>query len=222
MVTFASPRIRLVVFDLGRVLLRICNGWDDACRRAGVNIQIDQLDPSAFEIVGSLSRFRHDWRDQLDPRRLRKRTASPTIRHHAGSVPRPISNAYLHYAFPGTLDLLTELRAKKVATACLSNTNESHWRMMNDPSDAAHLPLEHLNHRFASHLVRARKPEAAIYEHVEQQTTIPPQAILFFDDVMENIEAAQHRGWQTFHVDPRLENPIPTIRAELKRRALLP
>jgi putative hydrolase of the HAD superfamily len=211
MVSLATPRIQLVIFDLGRVLIRICDGWDQACRRAGVEIQLEQLDPSALQVVGSLSR-KHEV-GQIDLEGF-AREASPAL----GITPdqfRAIATAYLHQAFPGTVELLADLRSSRVATACLSNTNESHWRMMNDPSDAAHIPLDRLNHRFASHLVQARKPDAAIYEHVERETRIAPGSILFFDDVPENVEAAIQRGWNAWHVDPRFENPIPHIREQL-------
>jgi putative hydrolase of the HAD superfamily len=126
-----------------------------------------------------------------------------------------MSDKFLYRAFAGGAELVEELNARGVATACLSNTNASHWRIMNDPAEEAHFPLHRLTHRFASHLVRARKPDPAIYEHVERETGIAPPAIVFFDDVVENIEAAIKRGWKARRVDPKSENPIPMIRSEL-------
>ena len=42
-----NSEIRLVVFDLGRVLIRICNGWTEAARRAQIEAPWKELDPAA-------------------------------------------------------------------------------------------------------------------------------------------------------------------------------
>ena len=46
-------------------------------------------------------------------------------------------------------------------------------------------------------LLALAKPDAAIYEAVERDGGVAPQALLFADDRLDNIEAAQARGWQT-------------------------
>ena len=38
-----SSPIRLVCFDLGRVLIRICDGWREACGAAGVEAPVAEL-----------------------------------------------------------------------------------------------------------------------------------------------------------------------------------
>jgi 2-haloacid dehalogenase len=43
------------------------------------------------------------------------------------------------------------------------------------------------------------KPDARIYQMVEEDCGLPAAALLFTDDRADNIAAAQARGWQTHH-----------------------
>lgn len=211
----ASPsRIELVVFDLGRVLLRICEDWRDACRRAGVTIPAEAIE----EFLLKESACQHD----TGQMRFAEFAASigPSIGVEADRI-MAASRAFLHGAYPGTTELLDELRSRNIATACLSNTNDYHWALMNDPSGAEHIPLDRLTYRFASHLVRARKPGPEIYEHLERETGVPPAGILFFDDIPENVQAAANRGWHAHHVDPKSPDPIAFVRSILRNEGLL-
>lgn len=212
-----TPEIRLVVFDLGRVLIRICNNWMEAAQRARVDAPFEALDAAAMAALHKI--VCQSEIGKMDPEGF-VAAASPILRLSPAQV-RAMSDAYTIAPFTGGAELVEELTAAGLAVACLSNTNESHWRIMNDPGETSYLPLHRLTHRFASHLVGARKPEAAIYEHVERETRMSPKAILFFDDLPENVEAAIQRGWNTFHVNPKSENPIPAIRSELIRRRVL-
>jgi len=88
-----------------------------------------------------------------------------------------------------------------ITTACLSNTNARHWELMHSDSHAG-LPMHHLTHRVASHLVGVMKPEEGIYEHLEQITGLAPGSLLFFDDKAENVATAKRRGWHGERIDP--------------------
>ena len=44
--------------------------------------------------------------------------------------------------------------------------------------------------------MQVTKPAACIYEMVEQDCGLSPEALLFADDRPENIAAAAARGWQ--------------------------
>lgn len=202
--------IQLICFDLGGVLIRLCDGWDHACRRAGVtpskpitDEDIGRVIPLVYqEEVGALAsgQFFEE--------------AAP----HLGLSPedtRAMSDAWLCGAFPGIDPLIDAVNDAGHTTACLSNTNDNHWQAMMDPAHTNGLPLHKLDHRFASQLVRERKPNAAIYRHVEKVTGVPGSSILFFDDSRENIDAADSLGWQTCHVtDP--DDPAAQMTAHLK------
>jgi 2-haloacid dehalogenase len=86
----------------------------------------------------------------------------------------------------------TALRAEGIPTYIFSNTNV--------------LAAEHIRSRFPffrdfdgyilSFEEGAMKPDAAIYEIVEQRTKLSGSDILYLDDRSENIAVGAHRGWQ--------------------------
>jgi FMN phosphatase YigB (HAD superfamily) len=81
--------------------------------------------------------------------------------------------------------------------------------------------MDRLTHHFASHLMQARKPDEAIYAQVEREVGLPPDQILFFDDLPENIEAAHRRGWNAQWIDPAVDDPIFQIRSTLRRYRII-
>ena len=211
-----DPGVRLVVFDLGRVLIRICDDWQHACRCAGVNIDIASLLLNAAKFK-QLS-------NAIEVGQITFEQFANEIAQLTGASPAQVVcafEAYTREPYPGAVELVDELNAAGIATACLSNTNEPHWGLLGRPDHPSYFPLGRLKHRFASHLVRFRKPDDAIYAHVEKQTGVSPASILFFDDVAENVDAAARRGWRVHRVDPTLENPVPHLRAILKQNRVL-
>jgi putative hydrolase of the HAD superfamily len=133
---------------------------------------------------------------------------------------RAASDAFPRGMYPGAIELLDELNELRVATACLSNTNESHWRLMADPRSHTYFAFDRLTHAFASHLVKRRKPDAELYAHVEREAGVAGGSIVFFDDVAENVEGARRRGWRACLVDPAPDDPLPQIRAFLRRQGV--
>ena len=200
--------IQLVCFDLGRVLVRICDDWLHACAVAGVRAPSVGPDPVArARLHGLVCRvevadFDHD---------AFCREAGPVLGLSTTEV-SSIWDAYTRGPYPGAVELLDDLNAAGVRTACLSNTNDNHWRLMSDPASHTYFPFDRLTHAFASHLVRLRKPDAAVYAHVEQTAGVPGESIVFFDDLPENVAAAKARGWNAYAVDPTADNPLPQIR----------
>jgi glucose-1-phosphatase len=136
-------------------------------------------------------------------------------RHVAAS-----SDAYLLGAFPGAVELLDELMGSGYETACLSNTNANHWSIMLDPSSPSALPLDRLTYRFASQEIGLRKPDEAIYVHVERVSGKRGNQIVFFDDLEANVAAAQRRGWRAHQI--RIDaDPIEQVRAHLRGHGIL-
>jgi putative hydrolase of the HAD superfamily len=192
-----SRDVELVIFDLGRVLVRICDDWEHACDVAGIEVACKKLDESeaasAAEIIGRYDTGRIDlqaFAREIAP--LRGLRAEDVVR---------LNHCYLRGAFPGVDQLLDELHAAGLKTACLSNTAEPHWGMVHDRADPNFLPMDRLTWRFASHLIGHHKPHDPIYEHVERTTGIAPQRIIFFDDLEENVAAAHRRGWQGYRIE---------------------
>ncbi len=206
----------LVCFDLGRVLIRIADNWRDACQAAGV------APPPQLDEPTTLAQL-HEIMEQAGVGNL---DAEDTFRRIATITPfspdevRLISANWLRGPFPGTGELLVEVSATNLHTACLSNTNDHHWQLILTRSDPNYLPLEQLDYRFASHLVGHAKPNPEIYACVEQITGIDPRAIIFFDDTPEHCQAARARGWQAQLIE-RNSNPIAQMCNHLRTAGVL-
>jgi putative hydrolase of the HAD superfamily len=210
------PSISLVIFDLGRVLVRICDDWNHACALAGVSAPAGELsaaDRAAAEAVVA----RYD-RGMIDLDSF-ARQIGPILgqpREHVVAA----QEIYLRGAYPGAAELIEDLSRAGVRTACLSNTTEIHWRMMLDPASPHFLPLERMTWRFASFQLGCRKPDDSIYQCVERDTQAEPRSILFFDDVEANVAAAARRGWNAELIRADCE-PIAQARTHLARRGVL-
>jgi putative hydrolase of the HAD superfamily len=207
---------RLVVFDLGRVLIRICNGWQHAFERAGIAIPTGRLSEDAikhlFQGVARIEVGEGDVGEFC-------REAAEYLSLPCEDVTR-MWDGYMLGPFPGASELIDDLHAAGAATACLSNTNSEHWRILTDQHDPHGQAIAALQHHFASHLVRARKPDPEIYAHLERETGFDPERIIFFDDLADNVEAARRRGWSA-HFVQRCDNPIPAIRQTLRDHDVL-
>lgn len=209
-----SP-VRLVCFDLGRVLVSIADSWTEACRRADVPKPLALDDPA---IVAHL----HEVLLELEVGRIDFDTNARTVAEHTGldlATVRRVSASSLIGPYPGAASLLADVAQTGIPRACLSNTNAFHWELMLDPQGVYRELFDGLTHRFASHLIGAMKPEPATYQHVEDETGVPPQAIAFFDDLEVNVAAARARGWRAYRVAPA--DPIPEMRRALVEEGVL-
>lgn len=96
--------------------------------------------------------------------------------------------------FPGAAELLSELRNKSYAMACLSNSNELHWPRMMGEMGLSNLIDEH----YSSHQLGMLKPDAEVFDYVTGQLGCSASAILFMDDNTLNVEAARRAGMNSF------------------------
>jgi putative hydrolase of the HAD superfamily len=87
--------------------------------------------------------------------------------------------------------------ARRLPLYAFSNTNRAHEAHF---SLAFAEVLGHFQKVFLSSTIGLRKPDAAAYDHVVREIGVPAERIVFFDDVMENIEGARARGLQAVHV----------------------
>jgi putative hydrolase of the HAD superfamily len=92
--------------------------------------------------------------------------------------------------------LLHALKAHGYGIYVLSNINELHvdWTL-------AHCPvLKEANGLFFSNEIQMAKPDPRCYSLVLERTGINPAETLYIDDLLPNIEAGRHAGFQTLHV----------------------
>ena len=88
--------------------------------------------------------------------------------------------------------LLRALRAKGVPVFSLTN-----FGIQSFDYAATHYPfLLEFDRPYISGHMGVIKPDPKIYQMLEDDCGLPPQALLFADDRPDNITAAQARGWQ--------------------------
>jgi putative hydrolase of the HAD superfamily len=209
--------VGLIVFDLGRVLVRICDSWDHACEVARLPIKLPPRDQAMRAALSAPVAEMETGR--IDSAEFCRRAARVfgVEPNHIGSI----LDCYLLGPYPGVAELLGELSSNGFQTACLSNTQTEHWNQMFDGSHRAALPMHRLTHRFASHLLGLRKPDEAIYARVERDTGFAGSQIVFFDDMLENVEAAKRRGWHAYQILRERDEPVAQMREHLVEHGVL-
>jgi glucose-1-phosphatase len=97
--------------------------------------------------------------------------------------------------FPGTLEMLASI-PRSYRRALLSNSNALHWTRVADDLQLG--PA--FDHHFVSHLTGRIKPDADAFEQVVTSLNCRPEQVLFLDDNILNIDAANHFGMQAVRV----------------------
>jgi FMN phosphatase YigB (HAD superfamily) len=219
------PLPKIVCFDLGGVLIQICHSWSDAYRAAGLELRTLPTGPAidaerrrlgAAHEVGAISL--EDWAEGVS--KVTERVYTPDEMKRA------------HYAVcqqeqPGAPALIDELHGAGVLTACLSNTNDAHWkRLVHEDGDKPvagppqYPSVARLRRHFASHVLGLAKPDRAIYERFEELTGVRGGEVLFFDDRADNTAAAIAHGWRAERIDPSGDT-IAQIRRRLRDERVL-
>lgn len=118
---------------------------------------------------------------------------------------------WLQGPFPGVSPLLQQLGAR-YRLAVLSNNNALHWNKIARDFNI----LQHFEACFASHQLGLRKPDLAVYQHVQQALQVAAADIVFFDDNIECVETASRAGWQACHTVG-----FPAVLQAIQARGLL-
>lgn len=181
---------KVVAFDLGKVLVDF--DWHLGARRLAAHSKVSAADlPELFDSWPPLMHFEtgHITKEQFFEE-ARRRTG------FAGSL-ADFDAAFsdIFQEIPAMVALNETLRQRGVPTYIFSNTNELHY--------------DHIRRRFpffghfdgyvVSSKSGAMKPDARIYQAVEERTGRRGAEILYLDDKAENIAAGLARGWQALH-----------------------
>jgi len=97
--------------------------------------------------------------------------------------------------YPGSRELL-QMLTPHYRLGCLANTNVLHWKHISEEMgllDFFHLPL-------ASHLIGVLKPDHAAFLYAAEKLRAAPERILFLDDNLLNVQAAQAVGMSSHRV----------------------
>lgn len=96
---------------------------------------------------------------------------------------------------PQSVRCLRALRAKGIPVYALTNFGIESF----DYAKSIYRFLEEFDRAYVSGHMGVIKPDPQIYAMVEDDCGLPPDALLFTDDRIDNITAAQARGWQVHH-----------------------
>ncbi|MGA2777320.1 MAG: HAD family phosphatase [Steroidobacteraceae bacterium] len=186
----ATPEIRVVLFDVGGVLVEL-SGIETMLDWLGGNTSVDEL-----------------WRMWLQSTPVRQfetgkidagRFATGVISEFGLPVnAQQFLSAFAAWPtglFPGTLEMLARI-PRSYRRAILSNSNDLHW-----PRVAGEMGLgAAFDHHFVSHLTGRIKPDADAFEHVVDTLACKPGDVLFLDDNSMNVDAARRFGMQAIRV----------------------
>ncbi len=217
-----NHNIRLICFDLGGVLVRICRSWEEGCIHAGLDVRGDSDTEdkknargqiTALPTIGKLSHKK--WLEEIQRCLGGLYETEEIIRIH---------EAWLIEEYPACPGLIDAIHRLGLETACLSNTTASHWaRLIHEPNspfptcDEPEFPsICNLKHHSASHLLGVAKPDGGIFKAFEEETGFPGNEILFFDDLEDNVSAARDAGWQSVLVDPNQPSTVPQMTESLR------
>ena len=208
-----SRNERLVCFDLGGVLIRICRSWEEGCERAGI-------DPGrGWSPTGSIGRHTSIVQDYTigaigtDEFLQSLERASDAV--YSVEEFRRIHDAWTMDPYPGVVDLINKLHQAGTPLACLSNTNEAHWSKL-----VTQAPVTTLRYQHASHLIGRAKPDEEIFHWFVREVDVSPEQIVFFDDLADNVASAKRVGWDAVQVDHQGDT-ADQIEAALRRRGLM-
>lgn len=209
---------RVVCFDLGGVLVRICRTWQEACERAALPApDASWLDHWRAARRPLAARYELGL---LDCQSYYAQLAHLSEGRHGPDHIERIHHAWTLEHYPGALELVRALNAAPgVTTACLSNTNHAHWlRLAGGDGRGEYPAVLELTHRLASHELGYAKPDPRIYAHAHAELSrhapVHPRDILFFDDLLANVEGARAAGWSAFSVDAQAD-PVAQMRVHL-------
>lgn len=179
--------VQAVVFDIGNVLIE----WQperffdsvigEEQRRAmfaaidlhGINDVVDRGGHFRDTIVAA-AKANPDWHDEVMMWHDRWiDMAAPAIDH--------------------SVRLLRALRVAGVPVFALTNFGIQTFEV----AEPVYPFLGEFDRRYISGHLGVIKPEADIYQRVEDDCGVPPNGLLFADDRIDNINVAAARGWQT-------------------------
>ncbi|UYV17310.1 HAD-IA family hydrolase [Porphyrobacter sp. ULC335] len=198
---------KAAVFDVGRVLFH----WQLGALFEKLIDDREELDWFLSHVVTEEWHFEHDrgraLADMVPERIALYPQYEDHIRAYASrfneTVPGPVE---------GSHELVERLAAAGVPLFCLTNFGDEFWQMFR-PTQAI---FDHFEDIIVSGVEKVAKPQARIYEIVEERSGREGAALFFTDDNPDNIAAAKARGW-----DAHLFTDAGALEAQLVAAGLL-
>lgn len=180
-------KVEAVIFDIGNVLV----GWQP---EAFYDREIGEARRRALFAEVDL----HHMNDLVDAGALFRETIYDWAARHPGWATEICwwYDRWIELASPrieGSIALLRALRKKGVPVFALTNFGRYSYEEALPKLDF----LCEFDREYVSGRMGVIKPDPRIYEMVEADCGLAPQALLFADDRADNIAAAAARGWKT-------------------------
>jgi HAD superfamily hydrolase (TIGR01509 family) len=181
--------IKLITFDLGNVLVRVDHL--EFCRRLAV------LTPRAPEDIYNYV-FNGSLETDYDTGKI---TSQEFYQHIVSQFKLAIDFERFGRWWNSPFSPMPEMEevvmklAEKYPLFLLSNTNALHF----DYIFANYPILKYFTKFILSYKIGSRKPESGIYQYLIKESGVSPEQILFIDDKMPFVAAAQDHGiraWQ--------------------------
>ena len=185
-----TSSIQTVVFDVGNVLYR----WDRRLPYVAHFADPAKLDDFLATVIPL------EWHAQHDA----GRPAAEMVAERSALFPRHATliadwftrfNESIPGPVPGSLELVERLLANGIPLHGITNFGADTW--------AGFRPTAPMFDSFRDIVVsgdeKLAKPDPAIYALAERRFGYAPEAMLFIDDSLPNVEAARARGWHAHH-----------------------
>lgn len=190
--------IDFLIFDLGNVIIDIDYDFSIRELEKALPIEKHQLTSKFFP-----STFHKDYeKGKISSDQFRNAVRELYQENFSNDQIDHIWNSLLREMPQERIDLVKEL-SRDFGTAVLSNTNEIHILKFNEmlKDQTSVNGLSGLFDKvFLSHEMGLAKPDEAIYKAVINEIQVEPNRVLFFDDLLVNLEGAKRVGLQTYHI----------------------
>jgi 2-haloacid dehalogenase len=197
-----------VVFDLGGVLI----DWDPRHLYRKLFADPDEMESFLAEVTTAEWNAHQDagrpWADAVETLVAEYPERRELIEAFHRRWPEMLAGA-----IPGTVDVLTDLRATGIRLVALSNWSTEMFPIAQERFDF----LAWFEGILISGEVGVNKPDRRIFEHLVERFAIDPAAALFVDDSLANIDAARAFGLGAIHF-----TDAHALRRDLIQLALLP
>ena len=205
--TDPGPAPRALLFDIGRVIVRVNVERALSIFGAGAGLTAGQV----WSAIQTDPRFREWQEGRIEPREWHRQMSR---RFGVSLSFEEFCAAWNSSLDPQTIlgeDVFAALAAR-YCLGLLSNTDPLHVGHME-----AHFGfMRHFPFRVYSCTAGASKPHPAIYERAMVASGVPPELILYVDDVPEYVEAGRRAGMQAL-----LFESAEQLLDEFRRRSIL-
>ncbi len=189
-----NNNIKCICFDFGGILVETRSSWNDITNY--LRWTEENTADEEYQLEKSSWRKEYDRGEMLDDSFLNK---ASTVYQLDKMRIFDAHMAILTKQIPDVENIIIKLKEQGFMTTGLSNTNQLHWNDLKNKEKYPAISL--LDKIVLSFECGLTKPDPKIYSYAENKFGFLPDEILFFDDLIENIDGAENSGWNACWID---------------------